>query len=218
MMNGRSEKSSRPGSHSKSSKIFASVYWPLSGNSTMSEDHLFDVPPERPGYRLHRLELFNWGTFDSTSGTIYRFEPEGRTSLLVGCNGSGKSTIVDAVLTLLVPSPIRNYNVAAGAKKTERTEKSYIRGAYGRISDEFDSTVIKYLRPKGNHLSALLAVFRDEQLGQAFTLCQVLYIGTDGLSEKILGLADEIRDLKHDLAGLKSSDAIRQHLQRLGYQ
>ncbi|MDZ4820189.1 MAG: SbcC/MukB-like Walker B domain-containing protein [Planctomycetota bacterium] len=181
-------------------------------------DHLFDIRPERPGYRLHRLELFNWGTFDSTSGHIYRFEPDGRTSLLVGCNGSGKSTLVDAILTLLVPSHIRNYNVAAGAKKTERNEKSYIRGAYGRSSDESQATVIKYLRPKGNNLSALLAVFRDEQINRAFTVCQVLYLSGDGSADKIFAIADEVRDLKHDLAGVKNSDKIRAHLHRMGYQ
>ena len=184
----------------------------------MLADHLFDIRPERPGYRLHRLEVFNWGTFDSTSGHIYRFEPEGRTSLLVGCNGSGKSTLVDAILTLLVPSHIRNYNVAAGAKKTERNEKSYIRGAHGRSSDDAQSTVIKYLRPQGNHLTALLAVFRDEQLDRAFTICQVLHLTADGSCDKVFALADEMRDLKHDLAGLQSSELIVPHFRRLGYR
>ena len=48
-------------------------------------DHLlFDIRPERPGIRLHRLEMLNWGTFDSTNGQVYRFEPAGRTALLVG--------------------------------------------------------------------------------------------------------------------------------------
>ena len=183
----------------------------------MLGEHRFDLRPERPGYRLHRLELINWGTFDSTSGQVYRFEPEGRTSLLVGCNGSGKSTLVDAILTLLVPSPIRNYNVAAGAKKTERSEKSYIRGAFGRSSDEAQATVIKYLRPQGTTLTAILAVFRDEQLDRAFTLCQVLYLAGDS-ADKVFALSDEVRDLKHDLAGLQSSEQIRGHFQRLGYQ
>ena len=87
---------------------------------------LFDMRVERPGIRLHRLELFNWGTFDSPAGEVYVAKPEGRTTLLVGRNGAGKSTLVDALLTLLVPGPIRNYNVAAGAKKTERTAKTYV--------------------------------------------------------------------------------------------
>lgn len=184
----------------------------------MIAEHLFDLRPERPGFRLQRLEVFNWGTFDSTAGQVYHFEPQGRTSLLVGCNGSGKSTLVDAVLTLLVPSSIRNYNVAAGAKKTERNEKSYIRGAYGRgnNSDDAQTTVIKYLRPRGNHLTALLAVFRDEQVDRAFTLCQVLYL-TSEAADKVYAIADEMRGLKQDLAGLHSSDQVRGHLQRLGY-
>ncbi|MCA9041345.1 MAG: AAA family ATPase, partial [Planctomycetaceae bacterium] len=71
-------------------------------------EHLFDMRPDRPGYRLQRLEVFNWGTFDSKQGNVYRFEPEGRTSLLVGHNGSGKSTLVDAILTLLVDGKTRN--------------------------------------------------------------------------------------------------------------
>ncbi len=183
----------------------------------MLKEHLFDLRPERPGFRLQRLEVYNWGTFDSTSGHVYRFEPEGRTSLLVGCNGSGKSTLVDAVLTLLVPSNIRNYNVAAGAKKTERNEKSYIRGAFGRGSDDAQSTVIKYLRPQGNNLTALLAVFRDEQIDRTFSLCQVLYLSGDGF-DKVFAITDEARDLKHDLTGLQGSEQIRGHFQRLGYQ
>jgi uncharacterized protein YPO0396 len=180
-------------------------------------DHLFDLRPERPGYRLHRLEVFNWGTFDSTDGRVYRFQPDGRTSLLVGHNGSGKSTLVDAILTLLVEPRIRNYNVAAGAKKTERTERSYIRGAFGRTSDESQSTVVNYLRPKGDNLTALAAVFRDEQLDRAFTLCQILYLTADGSPDKVFAIMDEARDLKTDLAGIRSSEAIRGHLKGIGY-
>ncbi|MCA9262855.1 MAG: hypothetical protein KDA60_03360, partial [Planctomycetales bacterium] len=181
-------------------------------------EHLVDLRPARPGYRLHQLELVNWGTFDSSCGHVYRCEPRGRTSLLVGHNGSGKSTLVDAILTLLVDSRTRNYNVAAGAKKTERTARSYIRGAYDRTADETHTSVTKYLRPSGTHLTAIAAVFRDEQLDQAFTLCQVLYLTADGTDDKVFALADEHRDLEHDLAGLQKSDAVRDHLKRLGYK
>lgn len=181
-------------------------------------DHLFDMRPDRPGYRLHRLEVFNWGTFDSSDGAVFRFEPEGRTSLLVGHNGSGKSTLVDAILTLLVDSRTRNYNVAAGAKKTERTAKSYIRGAYGRKSDEIQSSIERYLRPQANHLTAIAAVFEDEQLGRAFTLTQILYLKADGSDDRVFALADEPHELKLDLAGLSKSDQIREHLKECGYQ
>ncbi len=180
--------------------------------------YLFEMRPERPGFRLQRLELFNWGTFDSTDGHVFRFEPEGRTSLLVGHNGSGKSTLVDAILTLLVEPRTRNYNVAAGARKTERTEKSYIRGAYARTSDDANAAVVKYLRPQASNLTAIAGVFADEQVGKAFTLCQVLHLTADGTTDKLFAIADEARELQEDLTGVRQADAIAGHLEQLGYQ
>ena len=174
--------------------------------------------PRRPGYRLHRLEVLNWGTFDSTSGTVFSATPEGRTTLLVGQNGSGKSTLVDAVLTLLVPSGIRNYNVAAGAKKTERSERSYVRGAYGRASDADQSAITQYLRPGNNHFSALLAVFTDETLNRSFTVCQVLHQTTDGGIDKTFAIADTARRLSEDLSDIQRADAVRARLLECGYK
>lgn len=60
-----------------------------------------DFSPQLSGFRLQRLEVFNWGTFD---GRVWALNPEGRNTLLTGDIGSGKSTLVDAVTTLLVPS------------------------------------------------------------------------------------------------------------------
>jgi len=61
------------------------------------------------GIRLHNLEIYNWGTFDKA---IWRFNPEGHTALLTGDSGSGKSTIVDALSTLLVQPRRLAYNKA----------------------------------------------------------------------------------------------------------
>lgn len=180
--------------------------------------HLFDMRPDRPGYRLQKLEVYNWGTFDSQSGKAFRFEPKGRTALLVGHNGSGKSTLVDALLTLLVDGKTRNYNVAAGAKKTERTPKSYIKGAFDRTTDDSNSNVVKFLRPRGNHLTAISAVFTDEQLDRSFTLTQILYLKADGSDDRVYAIANESHELKSDLQGLQKSDAVREHLKQQGYQ
>ena len=51
-----------------------------------------------PGYRLHRVEVFNWGTFDRH---IWHLKLDGRTSLLTGDIGSGKSTLGLAILRLI---------------------------------------------------------------------------------------------------------------------
>ncbi len=33
-------------------------------------EHLFEMRPDTHGYRLHWLEIFNWGTFDSSDGIL----------------------------------------------------------------------------------------------------------------------------------------------------
>ncbi len=99
-------------------------------------DHRNRLPfaeSQSKGFRLHKVELWNWGTFD---GHVFTVRPEGQSALLIGQNGSGKSTLVDAILTLLVRPGVRNFNVAAGAKKRERDERSYLLGAYDRGSDD----------------------------------------------------------------------------------
>ena len=46
----------------------------------------------QPGFRLERLELWNWGTFDGEAQAI---EVHSGWALLIGENGSGKSNIID---------------------------------------------------------------------------------------------------------------------------
>ncbi len=181
-------------------------------------DNHYQAMPQSSGFRLHQLEVYNWGTFDSSQGQVHSVVPRGRTSLLVGQNGSGKSTLVDALLTLLVPSGIRNYNVAAGAKKSERGERSYVRGAYGRNGDGDAANLVKYLRPGTAHYSALLAVFTDETLNQSFTLCQVFHQTSDGGIEKTFAMASEARSLAADLSGIERSDEVRGRLRQHGYR
>ncbi len=175
-------------------------------------------PHPRPGYRLKKLEVTNWGTFDSSTGKVFSLAPEGRTALLVGQNGSGKSTLVDALLTLLVQPGIRNYNVAAGAKKRERDERTYIRGACGRSSHEELGSVTDYLRPADNHYSVLLACFQREDTGDAFTVAQVLYITSAGEVDKTYAFCPQERSIATDLAGLTRSERIRKQLMQRGFK
>ena len=68
---------------------------------------------EGAGYRLRQLEVLNWGTFDRQ---VWRLTPGGETSLLTGDIGSGKSTLVDGLTTLLMLAHKVAYNKAAGAE------------------------------------------------------------------------------------------------------
>ena len=176
----------------------------------------------KPGFRLHRLEVYNWGTFDShdegNRGEVYCVEPTGDTTLLIGRNGSGKSTLVDALLTLLVRPAVRNYNVAAGAKKRERDERTYIRGAFDRRSSDDDSGAqVQYLRPGNAHYSVLLACFHNSLSRTSFTIAQVLYITADGKAERVYCFDTAQRSIAKDCAGLNKGELLQQ-LKKRGFR
>ena len=175
------------------------------------------------GFRLHKLEVCNWGTFDSVNnehrGRIYSVAPEGNTTLLIGRNGTGKSTLVDALLTLLVRPQVRNYNVAAGAKKQERDLRTYVQGAYDHQSGEDDNRAVsRFHRPDGKHCSILLACFRNAQTHRVFTLAQVLYITADGKADKIYCMSPDERSIHEDLGGLRTSDRLKSELKQRGFR
>lgn len=137
---------------------------------------------EETGFRLKRLELYNWGTFD---GQIWSMTTDGQTAVLTGQNGSGKSTVVDALLTLLVEGRQRNYNLASGAGSSrERTERTYVRGQYSRSRGDtaFEATA-NTLRGTDSH-SVLLAVFYDASQHRTVSLAQVFWISNVDRVEK----------------------------------
>ena len=88
---------------------------------------------KQSGFRLKKMELFNWGTFNKK---IYQLNIDADNGLLTGDIGSGKSTVVDALTTLLVPHQKITYNKAAGSSAKERTLYSYIVGEYKNTIDE----------------------------------------------------------------------------------
>ena len=95
----------------------------------MSEQILLEMmtDDQLAGFRLQRLEVYNWGTF---TGRVWTLRLDGKNALLTGDIGSGKSTLVDAITTLLVPAQKTAYNKAAGADSRERSLRSYVLGFY----------------------------------------------------------------------------------------
>ncbi len=134
---------------------------------------VFSTDENKSGFRLQYMELFNWGTFDEH---VWRITPGGETSLLTGANGSGKTTFVDALLTLIVPEKkYRFYNQSSGSeKKGDRTEETYVMGGYGNVHTESgQGSKTLYLREnKEQAYSILLAHFANEA-DQSVTLFQV---------------------------------------------
>ncbi|MBF0101700.1 MAG: hypothetical protein HQK77_12410 [Desulfobacterales bacterium] len=135
---------------------------------------IYDFESYAAGFRLSSIEVYNWGTFNRE---IWQVSVDGKNSLLTGSNGSGKTTIVDILVTLLVPYNKRHYNMASGtAKKMDRNEEAYILGAYNSLRSEGEySGKVQFLRSKENDYSIVLATFHNHALMEDITLAQVAF-------------------------------------------
>jgi len=160
------------------------------------------------GFRLHRLEVFNWGTFD---GRVWALNPDGKNALLTGDIGSGKSTLVDAVTTLLVPAHRIAYNKAAGAGSKERTLRSYVLGHYKSERNEVSGAAKPVALRDHNNYSVILGVFHNAGYDQTVTLAQVFWM-KDALAqparffvgvERALSIATDFAHFGSDIAALR---------------
>lgn len=133
----------------------------------------FSADDSLSGFRLTRLEVLNWGTFDSR---VWTLQLDGRNGLLTGDIGSGKSTLVDAITTLLVPANRIAYNKAAGADSKERTLRSYVLGHYKSERNEVTGAARPVSLRDQNSYSVILGVFHNAGYDQTVTLAQVFWM------------------------------------------
>ena len=160
------------------------------------------------GYRLQRLEVLNWGTFDRR---VWTLEPGGRNSLLTGDIGSGKSTLVDAITTLLVPPQRAAYNKAAGAQSRERTLRSYVLGHYKSERGDVGGAARPVALRDQNSYSVILGVFHNAGYQKTVTLAQVFWIADSQgqpvrlyvASERTLSIAGEFARFGSDVSQLR---------------
>jgi uncharacterized protein YPO0396 len=117
---------------------------------------------------LKQLEVYNWGPFDRPEPL--EIDPLG--TAIVGPTGSGKTTLVDAFMTLITPAP--KYNLAStGGHESDRDLISYVRGVTGAGNNTGDNSHIA--RP-GKTATAISAIFTD---GKA-TVCIGALFWIDG--------------------------------------
>ncbi len=82
---------------------------------------------------LQELHLYHWGAFAGR----HQVAIDPGNSAIIGPTGSGKTTLVDALMTLLCASP--RYNLAStGGHESDRDLVSYVRGAAGQGNDSGD--------------------------------------------------------------------------------
>lgn len=171
------------------------------------------------GFRLTRLELYNWGTFDQR---VWSLDANARNTLLTGDIGSGKSTIVDAVTTLLLPANRISYNKAAGADTRERSLRSYVLGYYKSERNEVTGTTKPVALRDGTKYSVILGVFGNEGYGTTVTIAQVFWLrGADvgGQPDRFYVTADKPLSVAGDFADFGSEiTALRRRLRADGAQ
>ena len=159
------------------------------------------------GYRVVKVELLNWGTFHKRVWSI-GFNRD--NALMTGENGSGKSTVTDAILTLLVPKDKITYNAASDSRSGERSLYSYVAGSYKKSGLSEDSAAYQSLRPR-DHYTVLLIVFRDVRRESTVTLAQVLWpVGNSRsverfyvISDRELSIMADFSDFGTDIKALK---------------
>ncbi|MFO7858974.1 MAG: ATP-binding protein, partial [Ectothiorhodospiraceae bacterium] len=173
----------------------------------------FAANPARAGFRLHRMEVYNWGTFHNR---VWSIDPAGDNSLLTGDIGSGKSTLVDALTTLLVPAQRITYNKAAGAEAKERSLRSYVLGYYKSQRGDADASNRPVSLRDHNSYSVILAQFHNEGFDLSVTLAQVFYFReTQGQPERFYVVADHPLTITEDFAGFGSDlNALRKRLRQ----
>jgi uncharacterized protein YPO0396 len=137
----------------------------------MSELGFSDGPM---GFRLERMELSNWGTFGLNK--IWSFPFGSANALVTGDIGTGKSTWVDALTTLIVPPQKITYNKAAGAERRERTDKAYLLGEYRNTREENASYAKAINLRDETSYSVILAVFVESSASRLISLAQVRWM------------------------------------------
>ncbi len=104
-------------------------------------------------YVLQQLEVFNWGPFVGMHRAT--FDPRG--TAVIGPMGSGKTTLIDGLMTLLVLQP--KYNLAStGGHESDRTLISYVRGV---LSGDGSNEREEVARP-AKTLTGLCATYQND--------------------------------------------------------
>lgn len=154
------------------------------------------------GFRLHSFEVLNWGTFNRHAWSL---PINGGNSLLTGDIGSGKSTLVDGITTLLVPPQRVVYNRAAGAETRERDLRSYVMGYYKSEKNAETLEASSVALRDQNSYSVLVARFFNSGYRVTVTLAMVLWLpDKEKAPERFYVVAEEPLSIKEHFSGFGS--------------
>jgi uncharacterized protein YPO0396 len=163
-------------------------------------------------FRISQVQVLNWGAYSGLQAmTVTR-----AGTAIVGPSGRGKSTLLDAMASVILPNP-QEFNQAARddrGKKRERTVYSYARGHTDQRRDENGrSATTNYLRPPGGPgFPSGAAITWETGDGRRATSFRLAWVGpdTDGpetiSATTVYGFVND----RFDLAQLNGITAVRQ--------
>ena len=169
-----------------------------------------------PGVRLDAVEILNWGTFDRQ---VWHLDLGGDNALLTGDIGSGKSTLVDAITSLLVPAQKIAFNKAAGAEVRERDLRSYVLGHYKSERGEAGLSAKPVALRDHNNYSVILGRFRNEGYGETVTLAQVFWFKEAyGQPARFYVVADRALSIAEHFSGFgRDISSLRKRLRKMAH-
>ncbi|XOV89775.1 MAG: ATP-binding protein [Pseudomonadota bacterium] len=158
---------------------------------TMPETHSLLQPDT---FILRTLDIYNWGPF----GGRHQIEVDPAGTAIIGPTGSGKTTLVDALMTLLVAQP--RYNLAStGGHDSDRDLISYIRGVAGAGNDTGDN---RHVARTGKTTTGLCATFAsDKRTVQLGAICWIDSSSSANADRRDLWLFSETGEWSEDSAG-----------------
>lgn len=189
------------------------------------EVQLKDLLPET--YSLAAINVYNWGSFNRRHSA----EIDQNGTAIIGPTGSGKTTVVDAFMTLICPKP--KYNLAStGGHESDRDLMSYVRGVSGAGKDGSTDHISRPLKTvtaveacfengeKPVNIAAILWVDSSSNamtdLKRAWIFCENKKYGIDEFLEihKEGGMR-ALKQLGRDVTGVQVSDSKNTYLAHL---
>ena len=130
-------------------------------------------------YRIEQVQILNWGGY---CGLQVMRAGRGSTAIL-GPSGRGKSTLLDAMASVIMPNP-QEFNQAARddkGRKRERTVYTYARGlTVSHQDDNGRSATPSYLRPPGGAgFISGAAITWSTGVGKRVTAFRLAWVGAD---------------------------------------
>ncbi|MER6667100.1 SbcC/MukB-like Walker B domain-containing protein [Amycolatopsis japonica] len=187
--------------------------------------HLPGAPAGTTQWKVETLQLVNWGGFHGHSAV--RFSPT--TTLLSGASGTGKSTLLDAYIALVMDSNIpfngasNDATVGRARSADQRSLVSYLRGKLDTSRDTSTGELAdQVLRGRDSATWGALAVTFVDDHDRRCTLARLFYVPRAAVKDTDLTrkmcLVDgtiDLRDLEPFVEGKFDKRAVKSRFPNL---